>query len=165
VEPTLFSGGRSNAIGALTRALDATALRQETVAANLANINTPGYQRRDVAFALPPVETPDGIGTVPLRAATATLALARTNLRHFDGLSTISLGLPGNADPITADGAPHLVTDATGTAMRLDGNNVDPDAESARLAETEITFAALTQALSSQFGALRIAITGSASGR
>jgi len=139
----LSEGGGPNTISALARALDAAAMRQEAVAANLANVNTPGYQRRDVAFSLPP----------PADAEAATLVLARTDSRHLNGLVAASSG-----------GGPRLVTDGSG-AMRLDGNNVDPDAEAARLAETEITFAALTQALSSQFGALRIAIIGSASGR
>ena len=35
---------------ALARLLDATALRQRVVAANLANVNTPGYRSRDVRF-------------------------------------------------------------------------------------------------------------------
>jgi flagellar basal-body rod protein FlgB len=121
-------------VGALTRALDAASLRQETVASNLANANTPGYQRRDVTFSLEGAE----------RAG--DLSLARTNARH--------LGAPGAASQ-----PPVVVTDDSG-AMRLDGNNVDPDAESVRLAQTEVTYAALTQALSSQFTGLRIVITG-----
>src|SRR4029077_1496996 len=35
---------------ALERALSGASLRQETLAGNLANVNTPGYQRRDVDF-------------------------------------------------------------------------------------------------------------------
>jgi flagellar basal-body rod protein FlgB len=35
---------------AQTRALDASALRQQLIANNLANVNTPGYKRQDVAF-------------------------------------------------------------------------------------------------------------------
>jgi flagellar basal-body rod protein FlgB len=34
----------------LERALAGTALRQEALAGNLANVNTPGYRRRDVSF-------------------------------------------------------------------------------------------------------------------
>lgn len=130
VGPQIFT---SNTFGALQGALDAASLRQETVAANLANANTPGYHRKDVAFSLALSEQ---YGP----------ALKRTSARHL-------------AAPGTAVSAPHVVTDEGGT-MRLDGNNVDPDAESARLAETEVTYAALTQALTSQFSALRIAING-----
>lgn len=35
----------------LTRALDLTSLRQRVVSENIANIDTPGYQTRDVDFA------------------------------------------------------------------------------------------------------------------
>lgn len=120
------------------------------MAANLANANTPGYRRRDVAFSLP---APNA-NRAP---APFAVALQRSDPRHRAGLA---LSPPDPAAGVAA----HLVTDTAG-AMRLDGSNVDPDAEAARLAETEITFAALTQALSSQFGALRVAITGSSSGR
>ena len=34
----------------LERALSGASLRQEALASNLANVNTPGYQRRDVDF-------------------------------------------------------------------------------------------------------------------
>ena len=35
---------------ASTRALDAYALRHQTISNNLANINTPGYKRQEVRF-------------------------------------------------------------------------------------------------------------------
>lgn len=35
----------------LERALSGAALRQEAIATNLANVNTPGYRRQDVNFA------------------------------------------------------------------------------------------------------------------
>jgi flagellar basal-body rod protein FlgB len=34
----------------LERALSGSALRQEAIASNIANVNTPGYQRQDVDF-------------------------------------------------------------------------------------------------------------------
>ncbi len=130
----IFSG---KTFGALTQALDATALRQEAIASNLANANTPGYKRKDVSFALELAERRHD-----------SLALAGSNTAHLD--------TPDDSE----NTPPTVVTDAAG-AMRLDGNNIDPDAEAARLAETEVTYAALTQALSAQFASLRIAITGS----
>jgi flagellar basal-body rod protein FlgB len=35
---------------ALQRAMEGASLRQEALASNIANVNTPGYQRRDVDF-------------------------------------------------------------------------------------------------------------------
>ena len=43
----IFGG---DAFVAQTRALDASSLRQELIANNLANVNTPGFKRQDVAF-------------------------------------------------------------------------------------------------------------------
>ena len=36
--------------GILSKLLDATELRQRVISQNTANVNTPGYLRRDVAF-------------------------------------------------------------------------------------------------------------------
>jgi flagellar basal-body rod protein FlgB len=36
---------------ALTKVLDGTALRQRALAENVANVDTPGYQRKDVSFS------------------------------------------------------------------------------------------------------------------
>lgn len=43
----IFGG---DAFVAQTRALDASSLRQQVIANNLANVNTPGFKRQDVAF-------------------------------------------------------------------------------------------------------------------
>jgi flagellar basal-body rod protein FlgB len=54
----------------LTRALDLTSLRQRVVSENIANIDTPGYQTRDIDFAsefqkaLSGDQTDDGPGTI-----------------------------------------------------------------------------------------------------
>ena len=127
----------------LGRSLDAQSLRHEAVAANLANSNTPGYQRRDVSVTFPEV-----LAARSGRGGGDATALIRNNPRH--------LFANGRRD----DGsAPRVITDTSG-AMRLDGSNIDPDAEAARLAEAEITYAALTQAMGAQFAALKLVITG-----
>lgn len=53
---------------------------------------------------------------------------------------------------------PKVVADTT-TSMRQDGNNVDIDAEMTKLAENTIYYEALIRQISSQFSALRSAIT------
>lgn len=133
VGPQIFT---SNTFGALTQALDAAAMRQEAIASNLANANTPGYHRKEVRFARELARRQGGV------------AVARTDPRHLQ--------------PSGARSQPPVVIADEGGAMRLDGNNVDPDAEAARLAETEITYAALTRALSAQFASLRLVVSGNA---
>ena len=39
-----------NQIDLLSRLLDATDMRQQVIAQNIANVNTPGYRRMDVSF-------------------------------------------------------------------------------------------------------------------
>ena len=40
----------SSVLGVLPQLLDAAALRHRVIAQNVANVNTPGYRRREVAF-------------------------------------------------------------------------------------------------------------------
>jgi len=40
----------NNTVALLSLALDATSLRQQAIAQNIANVNTPGYQRIGVSF-------------------------------------------------------------------------------------------------------------------
>lgn len=39
-----------NQFDTLSRLMDVTSLRHEAISQNIANVNTPGYQRRDVSF-------------------------------------------------------------------------------------------------------------------
>ena len=48
----------------LERALSGSALRQQAIAQNIANVNTPGYRRQDVDFA---VGAARGVGRGPDR--------------------------------------------------------------------------------------------------
>lgn len=57
-------------VHSLTRALDLTSLRQRVVSENIANIDTPGYQTRDIDFAsayrraLTEDQADSGVGTL-----------------------------------------------------------------------------------------------------
>ena len=57
------------------------------------------------------------------------------------------------------DKAPTLVTQRGGS-MRPDGNNVDIDAETSRLAATEIYYQGASQLLAGQFSGLKYVISG-----
>jgi len=103
---------------ALSRAISATAMRQEVIAGNLANANTPGYQRRDVDFhsALAGAvgSGPDAIKNVRISAQVDTTA-----------------------------------------PTRLDGSNVDIDAENAALAQNGLEQEALTAVSKARMQILR----------
>ncbi len=116
------------------QALQGLARRQEAIAANIANVDTPGYRRKEVPFE---AELRARLGTGP--------RLATTDPRHFmvapagDGLLRAAL-----------DGA----RGRTRTG-RNDGNDVDIDYEMTRLAETALRYQLLTQVTSTRFTTLK----------
>lgn len=117
----------------LKQALHACALRQEAIAHNIANINTPGYKRIDISFEQ------------FLRKAQTT-PLHTTNPRHYP----LPPSQMANPRATAEEHAP----------MRLDGNTVDIDYEMAQLAENQIRFQALSQMITGRYQSLKTVITG-----
>ena len=64
-----------------------------------------------------------------------------------------------SAEDSDGSGSPTLVTQRGGS-MRPDGNNVDIDAETSRLAATEIYYQGASQLLAGQFSGLKYVISG-----
>jgi len=117
----------------LKQALHACALRQEAIAHNIANVNTPGYRRIDVSFEQ------------FLRAA-RTNFLQVSHPRHY-ALAPSQLPAPGAAPDADAP-------------MRPDGNTVDIEYEMVQLAENQIRFQALSQLITGRYQSLKTVITG-----
>jgi flagellar basal-body rod protein FlgB len=118
----------------LNQALTGLAQRQQAIAGNIANVDTPGYQRRDVPFEQ---ELRASLGTGGARLAT-------TSPRHI---------------PV-ARSTPSLLETATqnqgrSRTGRNDGNNVDIDYEMTQLAETSLRYQLLTELTSARFTTLR----------
>lgn len=124
----LFGG---DAFLANVRALDAAALRQETIAHNLANANTPNFKRQEVLFED---------------------RLARALDRKNDPCNR------GLAEPVSAI-RPQVVTVNT-TSARADGNNVDMELENVNLATNNVRFGLLAQSVGGYFGKLNLVING-----
>ncbi|MFN8533038.1 MAG: flagellar basal body rod protein FlgB [Dehalococcoidia bacterium] len=120
----------------LTAALGGLAQRQQAIAANIANVDTPNYQATDVDFE----------GALRLAMGTPETLVA-TDPAHLtiDGQNA---------------GARQLVsrTSAPPSARRNDGNTVDLDREMARLAETSLRFNAVASLVSAKYASLRTAI-------
>jgi flagellar basal-body rod protein FlgB len=133
----------------LSGALDGLALRESLIASNLANIDTPGYAPRSVAFeavlqaALAEGQARAGSGGSPPSAGTAML---QTDPRHL------------GAGDSQAHSGPAVATFAG--SIRNDGNQVDLESEMAALAETQLRFAAVGRLMTGRLGMLRDAITG-----
>ena len=136
----------------LAAGLEVLALRQRLLAQNVANAETPGYKRYDLDFARALEAALQGTGAAPGPAETAPGSAAR-------GALPLAVTHPGHlAGRPAASGPAAAVYRETGTALRNDGNNVDLDAEMARLAENGIHYQALVRQLSDRIALFRTVI-------
>jgi flagellar basal-body rod protein FlgB len=120
-------------VAALRRQMTIAVAREVTASSNLANLDTPGYRAREVAFDQA-LDRQMGGGAV----------LAATNPRHF-GSAASSNGAP-----------PTRETD--GLQARRDGNTVQLDRELIAMAEASGDFAKAQTALAAKFRLVRYAI-------
>ena len=119
------------------QALNGLSRRQTAIAANVANIDTPGYQRREVTFE-------DALRT---QVETRTTGLRVTDPRHFT--TSVSAGSP--------DGT---VRGRDVVAERNDANDVSIDEEMLLLVDTQLRYQALSQTTGRRLTTLRSVIRG-----
>lgn len=128
-----------NAFSPLTQAMHVRAFRQELLAGNIANANTPGYRARDLDFGRALAgELGNGVGELELR---------RTNSRQLAG--------NGN-DPLSS-----FVGYRTGVPMGIAGNNVDLSQEENRFTSNALAYEVDLKFLSQRISQLKLAIKGS----
>ena len=127
------------AFGTARAALGGLARRQEAIASNLANIDTPGYVRKAVDFeaTLRTRLTPGGVEGG---------ALLRTDTRHLGRPQA----LEGGAEAAGRDVI----------SSRNDSNSVSVDEEMSLMAETQLRYQALAQTVGTRMGTLRSVIRG-----
>lgn len=120
----------SRAHDLMKEALDYRAARQDMIASNIANADTPNYRPRDIRFeealALKSAQISSNKST--------TLQMTQTSSKHLNGLDTTS---DTKATTFFRDG--HMA--------RNDGNSVDLDVESSEMAKNSMMFNALTAAI------------------
>jgi flagellar basal-body rod protein FlgB len=118
-------------------ALNVRAFRQQLLAANIANADTPGYKARDIDFAAALREAHSG------QALTATLRAS--NERHLSG---------------TAQENPAAVLYRSPQQPSIDGNTVDMDVERSRFAENAVHYDANLTFLNHQIKLMLAALQG-----
>lgn len=123
-----------NYINVLDKAADAANTRNEIIANNLANVDTPNYKRKDIAFENILEQALVGSGTLDQR-----IAGVNEHLPRFNGT---------------------IYTDSSTLSYRLDGNNVDIDTESAMLAENQIRYNTLVAQIGQEFGRYKTVLNG-----
>ncbi len=124
----------SNAFGyvnVLNKAADASVIRQELLANNLANNDTPDYKRKDLNFESYLKKELKGEEDLDKRVANA-------NLSKLNG---------------------SIYTDRANLSYRYDGNNVDVDVEEGYIAENQIRYYTLLQTMTEEFQRLRMVLS------
>ena len=120
------------------KALNVRATRQELLASNIANADTPGYKARDLDFGKSL--------TAALAGQSGSVNLVRTSAAH----------LPAAALKSGSGAALYR----TVVQPSIDGNTVDMDVERAQFADNALHYEANLQFLNSQLKSLLSAIQG-----
>lgn len=112
-----------NTTDILGKAIQGTWARNEAIASNIANVDTPGYKRKDVVFESYLNQAMQGMGKIT-----------------SEELNRIQ---------------PKTITDYRSMSYRLDGNNVDVDAEMGYLAENQLRYNALISQVNYNFSRIK----------
>lgn len=122
--------GAYNYINILDKAADASWTRNDVLANNIANADTPGYKRKDVQFES---FLSDAVaGTDTLDATIADIDLDELNANVY--------------------------TESAGLSYRMDGNNVDITTENVELAKNQLKYYTLTNSINQEFSRLKSAL-------
>ncbi len=132
----MITSGVYDYINVMGKAADGAWLRNEAIAQNIANVNTPGYKRKDVSFE---AELKHALGA----SKYVSLDQKVKDLNSGNRLSHVN---------------PRVYTDAAGYSYRLDGNNVDIDNENVELASNQIKYDAMAQSIDQEFKNLQAVI-------
>lgn len=119
-----------------SRALVTRASRQEALASNIANADTPGYKARDLDFK----------DTLASAQKANAGSMVRTDPKHAVGTPT---------GPSTG-----RLFETPSAQPSQDGNTVDVDAERSRFADNSIRYEAALRYLNGQIKSLTTAING-----
>lgn len=119
---------------AMERALSALWQRNQMISTNLANVDTPGYKGKKLAF--------EGVLQNELRSMEKSRGMSRAE--KVERVSAVQT---------------HVYNDPT-LSVRADGNNVNPDNEQIELARTQLQYQALRDKINGHYTSLKYAISG-----
>ncbi len=127
---TMVLSGAYNYINVLDKAADASWTRNDVLANNIANADTPNYKRKDVQFE-----------TYLSNAIAGTDTLDET---------------VANIDLSTLEATTY--TEQSNLSYRMDGNNVDISTENVELAKNQIRYYVLMNSINNEFSQLKTAL-------
>ena len=125
----MLSTDAFNYVNVLNKAADASWKRENVLANNIANVNTPGYKRRDLNF--------ESALRAELGRCKHESLDAKINQTDLDKLN------------------PSVYTDLTNYSYRLDKSNVDIDSEEVEFASEQIRYQGITAALNNEFNRMK----------
>lgn len=126
-----------NTMKALAASLKYRQMRQELIASNIANAETPGYKAKKIDFEAALARALDADGKMNLKV---------TDSKHYN----VGNGGFDNLKP--------EVSEKNDGIISMDGNTVDRDAEMAEMAENKIMYDASVQLLNKKIGLMKYAI-------
>ena len=130
----MISSGVYNYINILGKAADGAWARNEAIANNIANVDTPGYKRQDVSFE---AELQHALKSSKYPSLDSKVAEANLHLNRLE---------------------PRTYTDIPNWSYRMDKNNVDIDTENVELASNQIKYNGIAQSLDNEFANLKLVI-------
>ncbi len=128
----MILSGAYNYVNVLDKAADASWKRNDVLANNIANADTPGYKRKDVQFETYLIGAIGG--TDDLNKTVSEMDLSDLNATTY--------------------------TEQAGLSYRMDGNNVDITTENVELAKNQIRYNTLMTSINHEFQDLKAAISG-----
>ena len=130
----MIASGVYNYINILGKAADGAWARNEAIANNIANVDTPGYKRQDVSFE---TELQHALKASKYRSLDTKVAEANLHLNRLE---------------------PRVYTDIPNWSYRMDKNNVDIDTENVELASNQIKYNGITNSIDNEFKNLKTVI-------
>lgn len=124
-EKKMFQTNVFDYVRILDKAADASWLRNDAISNNIANVDTPGYKRQDVAFE---AELKKALGSFSNRTTDEKVETA-----------------------LSKDLTARTYTDYSDYSYRLDGNNVDIENENVMLAENQLKYQGLLTSIQQEF--------------
>lgn len=120
-------------VNVLDKAADASWKRETVLANNIANVDTPGYKRKDLDF--------EGVLKQELGRCKHTSLDTKIEKLHMDHLN------------------PSVYTDLSNYSYRLDGNNVDIDNEEVEYASEQLRYEGITAGINNEFNRMKSVIS------
>lgn len=122
-------------MGVMSRALDASSLRQKSISNNIANVDTPNYQATTVSFE-----------EMLQKEFSSSFVGNRSNDKH------VTIGAAGRIP------SPVLKTD--NSVLRNNGNGVDLDFEMTEMSKNTLWYQSLTYSINEEFNLLKTVTRG-----